>query len=211
MPSYEALIGEAPLALVRVPRPRLRFYLRDGSVESFVQDGLAEAQPFLQQIGTGQLFNHPRIIVAGAHYKTVFVSSELNRIDLVWPHLEFWPNGYVDVVELTRAQFRKNTHLDDPARMRRREHHLRVGDLYVSFLDVRLAGGQRVYLMRESQVKLPAESQSLMRHLLSKGPFTFRLSEGGLGLLNLANLVRYTVYPGVPELPVDAWTGTPVE
>ena len=32
-----------------------------------------------------------------------------------------------------------------------------------------------------------------------------RLQGGGQGFLNLSNLVGYTVYPGVPEIPSDSW------
>ena len=75
----------------------------------------------------------------------------------------------------------------------------------VSFLHLRMKGGSRVYLMREALVKLPAESQSFMQRFLSKGTYAIRLREGGYGLLNLQNLIGYTVYPGVPELPTDTW------
>ncbi len=44
-----------------------------------------------------------------------------------------------------------------------------------------------------------------MQRLLSKGTYGIRLREGGYGLLNLQNLIGYTVYPGVPELPADTW------
>jgi hypothetical protein len=32
-----------------------------------------------------------------------------------------------------------------------------------------------------------------------------RLPFGGIGLVNLANLVSYDVYPGVAEVPADTW------
>ena len=74
----------------------------------------------------------------------------------------------------------------------------------VSFLHLRMMGGSHVYLMREAAATLPAESQSFMQRLLSKGTYGIRLREGE-GLLNLHNLIGYTVYPGVPELPTDTW------
>jgi hypothetical protein len=54
-------------------------------------------------------------------------------------------------------------------------------------------------------VKLPVENQSFMRFLLSKGSFHMRLRNGGVAVVNLANLVGYTVYPGVADIPADAW------
>jgi len=46
---------------------------------------------------------------------------------------------------------------------------------------------------------------SFMQRLLSGGCYSIRLQGGGQAFLNLSNLVGYTVYPGVPEIPNDAW------
>ena len=66
-----------------------------------------------------------------------------------------------------------------------------------------------MYLMNEIVVKLPAENQSFMQRLLSKEAYSIRLREGGQGVLNLQNLIGYTVYPGVPEVPADSWMAQP--
>ena len=36
-----------------------------------------------------------------------------------------------------------------------------------------------------------------------------KLRGGGIGVLNLANLAAYTVYPGVAQIPADAWLAEP--
>jgi hypothetical protein len=72
-----------------------------------------------------------------------------------------------------------------------------------------MRGGSHVYLMNEILVKLPADSQSYMQRLLSKGTLTVRLPGGGQSFLNLANLIGYTVYPGVAEVLADTWMARP--
>ena len=37
-----------------------------------------------------------------------------------------------------------------------------------------------------------------------------RLRGGGTGVVNLAHLAGYTVYPGVPQVPADTWLVEPV-
>ena len=64
--------------------------------------------------------------------------------------------------------------------------------------------------MAEFSVKLPAENQSFMRFLLSKTGFHMRLRGGGVGVVNLAHLAGYIVYPGVAQLPSDAWLAEPM-
>ncbi|PYV62551.1 MAG: hypothetical protein DMG97_40125, partial [Acidobacteria bacterium] len=66
------------------------------------------------------------------------------------------------------------------------------------------------FVMIEIPVKLPAESQSFMQFMLSKGAIHMRLRGGGIGVLNLANLAGYTVYPGVAQIPADAWLAEPI-
>jgi hypothetical protein len=48
-----------------------------------------------------------------------------------------------------------------------------------------------------------------MQFLLSKTGFHVRLCRGGIGVVNLANLAGYTVYPGVAEIPGDSWIAEP--
>jgi len=66
-----------------------------------------------------------------------------------------------------------------------------------------------LFLMSELSVKLPADNQSFMRFFLSKTGFHLRLRGGGVGVVNLAHMTGYTVYPGVPQVPSDAWQAEP--
>jgi hypothetical protein len=109
------------------------------------------------------------------------------------------------LVELTKAEFNRHVPLGEPDLLERRRKRRQIGDLLVSFLHLRMRGGRDVYVMNEAVVKLPVESQSFMRRLLSKEFYGIRLRGGGYGLLNLQNLIGYTVYPGVPEVPADTW------
>jgi hypothetical protein len=72
-----------------------------------------------------------------------------------------------------------------------------------------MSGGSHVYLMNEALLKLPIENHSFMQRLLSKEAYVIRLAEGGQGVLNLQNLIGYTVFPGVPEVPADTWMAQP--
>jgi len=63
--------------------------------------------------------------------------------------------------------------------------------------------------MNETLIKLPVDNHSFMQRLLSGGAYSIRLQGGGQGFLNLSNLLGYTVYPGVPEIPTDSWMAVP--
>ena len=193
------------------PALEIRFQFVDGSSETFIQPDAEAAEAIRQSTNSSNLFNQSRIVVADDYSKSVFVCAQVNRVDLVFNgsgHFRI-PPDYADLVELTETEFHQCVPANDPTLLQKRDRVLHVGDLMVSFLDLRMMGGSHVYLMREALVKLPAESQSFMQRFLSKGTYGIRLREGGYGLLNLQNLIGYTVYPGVPELPADTWMAQP--
>ena len=189
------------------PALEIRIHFADGSKETFVQPDIEMAENILQQINPSNLFSQSRIVVADDHSKSVFICSQINRIDFVndgdgFSHI---PDDHADLVELTEVEFHRYVPLDDPSRLEKRVQHRPVGDLQVSFLNLNMRGGSHVYLMNETMVKITAESQSYMQRLLSKGALAVRLPGGGQSYLNLANLIGYTVYPGVAEVPADTW------
>jgi hypothetical protein len=193
------------------PALEIRIHFADGSSETFVQPDVEIAESILQQINPSHLFTQSRIVVADDYSKSVFICSQINRIDFVYDGDGFThiPDDHADIVELTEAEFRKHVPLDHPSRLQKRNQGRRVGDLLVSFLNLRMRGDSHLYLMNETLVKIPADSQSYMQRLLSKGTLSVRLAGGGESFLNLANLIGYTVYPGVAEVPADTWMAQP--
>jgi hypothetical protein len=189
------------------PALQIRFHFADGSEETFIQMDAKAAENILQRINPAHLFSQSRIVVADDYSKSVFVCSHINRVDFIFSGDGFSsiPWDHADIVELTEAEFCKHVPSNNPSRLQKRTQPRRVGDLLVSFLNLRMRGGSHLYLMNEILVKLPAESQSYMQRLLSKGTLGVRLASGGHSVLNLANLIGYTVYPGVSEVPADTW------
>jgi len=185
----------------------IRFQFVDGSMTTFLQPDPKLAENIWRRINVSHLFTRPRIVVADDYSKSVFLSSQINRIDFVFEGSDFSqiPNDHADLVELSEEDFRALVPLEDPARLERRVQPRRVGDLLVSFLHLRMRGGSHIYLMNETLVKLPVDNHSFMQRLLSGGSYSIRLQGGGQGFLNLSNLLGYTVYPGVPEIPSDSW------
>ena len=189
----------------------IRFHLTGGSIQSFVQTDSATARKIWDCVDPVRLFARPRTVIGGEHSKAVFVSAEIIRVDFIQDSFQCWefPGGYSDIVELSEAEFRKFAHLDQPALMPRRDKPTPVGDLLVSFVELHMRGGSPLFVMVEAPVKLPAESQSFMQFMLSKTSVHMRLRGGGIGVLNLANLAGYTVYPGVAQIPADSWLAEP--
>ena len=202
------LLSTKPHSQINAAPPlEIRFQFVDGSVANFFQSDPEIAENIWSRINVAHLFTRPRIVVADDYSKSVFLASQINRIDFVFEGSDFSkiPNDHAELVELSEEDFRERVPLDDPSRLERRLQPRHVGDLLVSFLHLRMRGGSHIYLMNEALVKLPVENHSFMQRLLSGGSYSIRLQGGGQGFLNLSNLLGYTVYPGVPEIPSDVW------
>ncbi|MGH7970250.1 MAG: hypothetical protein ACREIC_16125, partial [Limisphaerales bacterium] len=211
--NTNSTMSNSPILRTSTSPPMVvRVCLEDGSIESFVQTEEATARKLWDAIDPVRLFTQPRVVIAGTHSKSVFVGAAIVRIDFVQHFCPCWqfPEGYADIVELSEEDFRKNAHLDQPELMQKREQPTAVGDLLVSFLQLKFRNTPPLFLMAELSVKLPVENQSFMRFLLSKTGFHMRLRGGGVGVINLAQLVGYTVYPGVAQVPADSWDAEPV-
>src|SRR5437667_1706315 len=138
------------------PALEIRFYFADGSSETFIQPDAEAAEVIRQRADSSNLFNQSRIVVADDYSKSVFVCAQVNRVDLVFNgsgHSKI-PPDHLDLVELTEAEFHQCVPVNDPDLLPRREHQRQVGDLLVSFLDLRMRGGSRVYLMNETHPQL---------------------------------------------------------
>ena len=112
----------------QAPPLGILFQFVDGSVANFFQPDPKIAERIWSRIHVAHLFTRPRIVIADDYSKSVFVCSQINRIDFIFEGSDFSqiPDDHAEVVELSE-------------------------------------------------------------------------------LVNLSNLLGYTVYPGVPEIPSDVW------
>ena len=185
----------------------IRFHLADGSLQTFFQENETAAQRILQSLRPAQLFKQGRIMLAGTYSMTAFVPAHLTKVDFVCQDFGGWefPSGLSDIVELGEPAFRESSGLDDPVRQEKRNHQHQPGDPTVTFIDLEMASGRHYYLMIGGVSDLPAERFSRLQLLLSGSNLHARIPEGGVTLFNLGKLVRFTIYPGPREAPIDAW------
>ena len=179
----------------------------DGSIETFSQHQELVAARIFGGLQPARLFAAGKITIAGEYSLTVFVASRITRIDFIrgeFPNWEY-PPDVAEVVELSEAEFNGKAHLGDPARMEKREQARVTGVTVMRFVDIRMLGGRHVFLALVRVVDLPVERLNALHFLLSAPALHFRLQQGGVGVLNLANMERFTVYPGPDRAPVDAW------
>jgi hypothetical protein len=185
----------------------IRIHTCGGSVETFFQDNPALAVRILKGIQSTKVFATNHITIAGEYSLTTFIASRVNRVDLITEEIPGWkhPDDILEVVELSEDEFRERSHLNDPARLERRRSPKQTGESAVVFVAVEMTGGTRIFLAAQIKVGLPAERLQRLRTLFSAAAVHFRMRQGGTAILNLTNLVRFTLNPGPDVTPIDAW------
>jgi len=83
MIAFETNVGSPE---VKGSRPALgiRFQFVDGSEETFIQPVAERAENVLRSINPVHLFYQSRIVIADDYSKSVFVCSQINRIDFIF-------------------------------------------------------------------------------------------------------------------------------
>jgi hypothetical protein len=185
----------------------IRIHTCGGAVETFFQDNPALAGRIVKAIQSTKVFATNHITIAGEYSLTTFVASRVNRVDLIGEEIPAWkhPDDILDVVELSEDEFRERSHLNEPARLERRRSPKQTGEFAVVFVEVEMSGGIRIFLAAKIKVVLPAERLQRLRTLFSAAAVHFRMRQGGTAILNLTNLVRFTLNPGPDVTPIDAW------
>jgi len=185
----------------------IRIHTQSGSIESFYQDDATQAARILKGIHPAKVFAGNIITIAGDYSISTFETSKVSRVDLVTEDVVAWkhPGDIVDVSELTEEEFREQSHLNDPARLEPRRIPKHTGEFAVVFVDVEMTGATRIFLCAKIRVGLPAERLQLLGTLFSAGAVHFRNRQGGVAILNLKNLIRFTFNPGPERAPSDAW------
>jgi hypothetical protein len=185
----------------------IRIHTQSGRLESFFQDDDAETAKILKAVRSTKVFGAELLTIAGDYSLTTFVSSQMNRVDLITHDPPQWPlpADILDVVELSEEEFRERSHLNEPARLERRRVPKQTGEFALVFVEVEMNGGARIFLASKIKVGLPAERLQRLRTLFSSTALHFRLPQGGTGVLNVRNILRFTFNPGPDVTPADAW------
>ena len=155
-------------------------------------------------------FKQERIAVAGQHSVTTLVLSKVARIDLAGAGLPRWkpPFGIGmsirDMVELPEQEFLFQVEARDLKHVDRRRVRFAPGKPAVASVAIQLLGGRHMYLKVQIMDVPRAERLRRIHAFMELPGLSFRLTGGGLSIVNLTNAVKFSGYPGPPEVPESA-------
>jgi hypothetical protein len=180
---------------------RIRVHGVDGSIRTFTQRGGGVIRQTLDWFHPTYLFAQQRIEIPGERSLTTFIASQVTRIDLVTEprsncHV---PPDLVAAVELTEPAFQVLTQGEQP--QEKPEESTLPHKTEKVLLDIALAGCQHVFLAQERAVSQPSQDMLRFSTLLTSKSLSFLMRTGGVAVLNIANLVCFTVYPDPAPVP----------
>jgi hypothetical protein len=189
-----------------MPDMQIRIHKVDGTDIAFVQNDPGEVKKILDSFQPARIFDQNRFTITDGDSITLLPVSKITRIDLLAElpaHLVF-PLGIVDAVELNGAEF--ETLVRNPVMREQWEQMRTQEDSLVTFLDLELADGERLFLTQEMHIDLQSEAlRNSGWFPLEGSSLCFRMRSGCVAVLNLANLVRLTFFPKPVHALSGAW------
>jgi hypothetical protein len=174
----------------------------DGARTRFVQTDEASVERTLRQLVSPRLFHPPLLTLASERSLSAMPTR---TIDLILAHTTSpppplpLPGGWLDAVEVNDAAWCNLEALEASAAAENKN---------VLLAEIHTLGDWMIRLRFETiVVETIQEERQLWNHLVDLGAIPFRMQAGGIGAINVANIVRATVCPpieGVAETGLSA-------
>jgi len=172
----------------------IHIYGIDGSTRSFVQTEPRFITETLAGLDPGRIFLPDRVTLNVDDSPIAFIPPLVTRVDLVTDRLTVWDFPFVLGAphELTEAAFQQQ--LCDV-----RQQWRSARDESLMLLEIQMVSGLRCFLQMNVVAGVREEQIRQFFSLLRKRSLIFGLRAAGIGILNLANMVRFTVHPDPDE------------
>lgn len=188
------------------PPLEIHVHLNGGSVRRFVQTDLEVAVKTLAALDPGRFFGEERITVAGDHHTTTFPSAVISLVEFVTnepPEWEFVPHNIKNVVLMTLDLFRQRVDAMIADGSIDRLRAIKDGEEFVGYVSMELASKQTIYVGIHGVAMPEALRTGTIDRFLSMPSFHAH-REGVLALINMANVLCFSAFPGPAEITFGA-------
>jgi len=193
---------------------KIQIHLTDGTIAGFTQHDAAAIEKILSHIQPDKLFA-PRLLILGSDASmTAFPTATVVRVDFIADNLPEWPfhHNTANIAEIAEGEFRQRFNLQDyePVRQTR---IIPDGRLTV-FAELELLNGDRsffeIHTIDSTAPRLPLEHMMFLQQLFAASGLHAGRRAGGILVINPANIVRFTLYPGPVDPPPNCWPASRV-
>ncbi len=191
-------------------------YLVSGGCARFEQADAAEAEELMAQIQPDKVFGLRHLLLAGSGFVTTYPADAVEQIDFLVEIAPSWPPppDFAEVAEIAPETYeRAINRAQNRAYFETDPLEERWGERPTVYAEVELRSRRTLYLrltLAPQERESPYRSIGQLMARLTDAPALVGLrEEGGVFLLNPANIVRFAAYPTPPPLLCPgAWTAT---
>ncbi len=202
-----ALTGDFPfMSDEPIPALQIQVHFEDGRVTKFVQAEPMRASAIISHLVPARLFIAKQLILAGTNSLSAIQTAFVVSVDFISDSLPKWEFLYNarDIEQVEEAVFRSDFKPENYGPV--------IPPAVIEiFAEIELVSGKRMFV----RMKLPIEQPNLqpiemamfLQNLIASHGFYFRRLGGGLTVINPAQIVRFTFYPGPAHesVPANAW------
>lgn len=172
----------------------LDLYTEDGARTRFVETDPANIDKTLRQLVSPRLFSPPLLTFASEHSVSAIPTRTIDVIKALTPSAPTLalPSGWTDAVEVSDDAVPNLADLEAVAAAESK---------HVMLVEIHTVGDWMIRLKLETVLlETDEERLDLWRQTLELPTVLFRLKDGGIGVINSANIVRGTVCPPIEGL-----------
>jgi hypothetical protein len=184
--------------------------LANGEKIQFTVTDAEAAQHIVTQITSGRLFARPNLIIASKRSLLISRTANVVRLDLDGDGLDglLTLDGLgadVNRAEISREEWEERALRSEISDATRADIVRTPGKPVSTFGQLAMFSGTSVFLRYDLRAPTVLDQRRFLNEFFNNSVFSFRNQTGGVGLVNPANIVSATYYPG-GEPPIDAWS-----
>ncbi len=184
--------------------------LVNGEEIRFTAADAGVAQHIVAQITSGRLFARPNLIIASKRSLIISRTANVVRLDLNGDGLDglLLLDGLgaeVTRAEVTREEWEERALRSEISDQTSNDLLRPAGKPVTAFGQLAMFTGNSVFVRYDLRALKGLDQRRFVNEFFNNSVFSFRNQTGGVGLVNPANIVSATYYPGA-EPPTDAWS-----
>ena len=183
----------------------IHVHLTDGTVTRFTQNETTSISHILELLSPGKVFTPHQIVLSDHQSLTMFHTNAIVRIDLIAPGIPDW-QFHRNVIEINQADEHAFVEAARSSASTTKTTPLLAGERFVVYNGILLANGDQLFhkVHLSAENLLPIDRAMLFEHMMHQPEVFCRRIGGGGIIVNTAHILRYTIYPGMTDLPGSA-------
>lgn len=185
---------------------QIHIHLVDGNVLRYEQHDPIAKEAIIKNLQPTKVFDERQIMIAGGYTVTGYSTSAVVRVDLMMeglPEFRFGPE-MANLSEITKDDFNERYRPEEGESLKRKRPWT-VGETFSGLAELELLNGTSIFLEFETTLRSKLDQRLVLQHFLSGSGLYCRRHGGGASFINTATVVRWTLFPGPPEAPQNAW------